>query len=282
MTLTPKDWREFQHYKDRSPPWIKLHKKTLDNADFHRLPVASRTLAPMLWLLASEYDDGQITAELDDIAWRFRMSLEDLHAAVRPLIAKGLFISDDPASAPLAPRKPDAMPEREEEAEKEEETDSRPGKARPERAPSRFDEFWQAYPRRDGPNPRKPAETRFDSLVKTGLDPQMLIDAAKKLATDEGARGNIGTRFIPQAVTWLNQQRWSDHAAIAALQSMGPTNGFTIENAVEHWAKLGRWPRGMGAEPGMASCEASPGLLAQYGIAPDGRKLVMSLDDALE
>ena len=69
----------------------------------------------MLWLLASEYDDGQITAELDDIAWRFRMSLEDLHAAVRPLIAKGLFISDDPASAPLAPRKPDAMPEREEE-----------------------------------------------------------------------------------------------------------------------------------------------------------------------
>ena len=37
MTLTPKDWGEFQHYKDRSPPWIKLHKKILDNADFSPL-----------------------------------------------------------------------------------------------------------------------------------------------------------------------------------------------------------------------------------------------------
>lgn len=90
-------------------------------------------------------------------------------------------------------------------------------KDRPVSEPSRFDEFWKAYPRRDGPNPRKPAETRFNALVKTGLEPAMLIAEAKKLADAESARGNIGTRFIPQAVTWLNQQRWSDHAAVAFL-----------------------------------------------------------------
>ena len=26
-----KNWGEFQHYKKRNPPWIKLHKKLLDD-----------------------------------------------------------------------------------------------------------------------------------------------------------------------------------------------------------------------------------------------------------
>ena len=51
-----KSWDRFQHYRDRNPPWVKLHKQFLDDFDFHSLPVASRALAPMLWLLASEHD----------------------------------------------------------------------------------------------------------------------------------------------------------------------------------------------------------------------------------
>jgi hypothetical protein len=85
---------------------------------------------------------------------------------------------------------------------------------------SRFEEFWQSYPRRDGPNPRKPAEQRFATLVKSGVDPQTMIDAAKELCEAERKRGNIETRFIPQALTWLNQQRWSDHAAVAMMQAL--------------------------------------------------------------
>ena len=27
MVIVPSNWHELQHYKDRSPPWIKLHKK---------------------------------------------------------------------------------------------------------------------------------------------------------------------------------------------------------------------------------------------------------------
>lgn len=55
--------------------------------------------------------------------------------------------------------------------------------------------------------------------------------------------------------------------------SSAPAEGFTIEHAVEQWARIGRWPRGMGNEPGMAGCKASPELLAQYGLLPDGRKM---------
>jgi uncharacterized protein YdaU (DUF1376 family) len=154
--------------------------------------------------------------------------------------------------------------------------------AKSARKPSRFDEFWQAYPRRDGPNPRKPAESRFNTLVKTGLDPEMLIAEAKKLAVEEGKRGNVGTRFIPQAATWLNQQRWSDHAAVAFLVAeMSPADrakaeAEQLEKAVEFFARSGVWSRHAGASPDLPGCRASPALLAKYGLAPDGRKLALA------
>lgn len=92
MSITPKDWSAFQHYKTRSPPWIKLHRKLLDNYDFARLPVASRALAPMLWILASEYPDGKITATVEEMAFRFRTSVDEIASALTPLIQSGFFV----------------------------------------------------------------------------------------------------------------------------------------------------------------------------------------------
>jgi len=89
-----KNWSEFQHYTDRSPPWIKLHKKLLDDYDYQRLPLASRALAPMLWLLASESRDGSFPANLDQIAFRLHISETELIDALDPLIRRG-FIEDD-------------------------------------------------------------------------------------------------------------------------------------------------------------------------------------------
>jgi uncharacterized protein YdaU (DUF1376 family) len=147
--------------------------------------------------------------------------------------------------------------------------------AAPKRKPSRFDEFWQAYPRRDGPNPRQPAEKKFSALVKSGIDPEFLIGEVRKFAGAESSRGNVGTRFIPQAVTWLNQQRWADHAAVAMLADMAGAE-LPIEKAVQMFAKIGHWSRYAGPAPGDIGCKASPELLAQYGIAPDGRKLALA------
>ena len=114
--LTPKDWREFQHYKDRNPPWIRLHKSLLDNYEFQCLPVASRALAPMLWLLASDSVDGSIDAEPKKIAFRLRMTEQELIDALKPLIDKGFFFLDQEASDLLADCKRDAVPETETEA----------------------------------------------------------------------------------------------------------------------------------------------------------------------
>lgn len=103
-----KNWASFQHYKDRSPPWIKLHRSLLDDLDFHRLPIASKALAPMLWLLAAESADGLVRIDDEFLMFRLRWAVDDLHDAIKPLIVNGFLI---PASEALAPCKQDATPE---------------------------------------------------------------------------------------------------------------------------------------------------------------------------
>ena len=114
--LRIKNWSEFQHYKDRAPPWVKLHHSLLDNFEFHSLPVASKALAPMLWLLASENLDGSISDDLTEVAFRLRITANDVQTALKPLIDKGFVVSD---SNVLADCKQCALPETETETETE-------------------------------------------------------------------------------------------------------------------------------------------------------------------
>lgn len=132
--LTVKNWREFQHYNNRRPPWIRLHRSLLDDFEFQCLPVASRALAPMLWLLASEYVNGKIDADPSKLAFRLRMSTDELTSALKPLIACGLFSSD---SAMLADCLRDAVPETEAETEAETEKEKIPAAKKPAATPSR-------------------------------------------------------------------------------------------------------------------------------------------------
>ena len=131
-----KNWAEFQHYKDRSPPWIKLHRALLDDFHFTSLPLASKALAPMLWLLAAESKDGTVNLDPEWLAWRLRIPADDVREGLSPLIERGFLIT---ASKPLAPRLQPATPETEGEAEGEgEECASK----RPPRSGSRLPADW--------------------------------------------------------------------------------------------------------------------------------------------
>jgi hypothetical protein len=130
MNIVPKNWRDFQHYKDRNPPWIRLHKSLLDNYDFQCLPVASRALAPMLWLLASDSIDGKIDATPKRLAFRLRISERESIDALKPLIDNGFFIMEQDASNMLAECLRDAVPETETETLQRTETEKKPRKAR--------------------------------------------------------------------------------------------------------------------------------------------------------
>ena len=47
------NWNEFQHYKDRNPPWIKLHNQLLDNYEFENLTDSTKGHLLCIWMLAS-------------------------------------------------------------------------------------------------------------------------------------------------------------------------------------------------------------------------------------
>jgi len=92
MKLKPKNWVEFQHYKNRNPPWIKLHRNILNDRDFMSLPLASKALAPLLWLLASEEQDGVFDASSEELQFRLRLTPKEIEQGIKPLIDKGLFV----------------------------------------------------------------------------------------------------------------------------------------------------------------------------------------------
>lgn len=110
MALRPKNWERFQHYKQRCPPWIKVYRTLLDDRDFMCLPVASKALAMMLWLLASEHAEGVIEGVPADWAFRLRMTDNELLVALKPLIDNGMF---EDASMMLAECLQGACPETE-------------------------------------------------------------------------------------------------------------------------------------------------------------------------
>lgn len=114
MLLQPKNWALFQHYKDRCPPWIKLHRDLLNNREFICLPLASKAIAPMLWLLASEAKDGIFDASFEELTFRLRITDQEYADGIKPLIDKGFFLI---ASGVLAERYQSAISEGEGEGE---------------------------------------------------------------------------------------------------------------------------------------------------------------------
>ncbi len=147
MILTPKNWASFQHYKDRAPPWIKLHKDLLDDSAFQRLPIASRALAPMLWLLASESKDGAFDGSAEELAFRLRTTEAEIKEGLGPLISKGFFLVTQDDIKTLADCKHNAIPEGEAEGEAKTEAEKKPRKrdsapASPDRPDDVSEQVW--------------------------------------------------------------------------------------------------------------------------------------------
>lgn len=55
--LSIKDFEKHQHYKNRNPPWIKMHRSILSDYAFGCLQDASKAHLMLLWLLASGLDN---------------------------------------------------------------------------------------------------------------------------------------------------------------------------------------------------------------------------------
>nr|AKH46931.1 hypothetical protein [uncultured marine virus] len=72
MPCRIRNWTKFNHYKDRTTVWIKLHKTLLDNSDYHAMPAEAAKYLPLAWLVASEAN-GELPAP-PTLAFRLRIS----------------------------------------------------------------------------------------------------------------------------------------------------------------------------------------------------------------
>ena len=72
-----------------------------------------------------------------------------------------------------------------------------------EKKPSKFDEWWQHYPRKVG------KEAARKAFAKVKVDTSILIEAVEKQKHSDQWTKNNG-QYIPNPATWLNQGRWED------------------------------------------------------------------------
>ena len=123
-----RNWKEFQQYKDRCPPWIKLHREILQSEDWVMWDDASRVLAVACMLLASRTEDGTLP---ENAAYIQRAAYLNSEPDFRPLIACGFLVLDDNASIPyktLATCTTETETETEAETETEGEGEGAPAK----------------------------------------------------------------------------------------------------------------------------------------------------------
>jgi hypothetical protein len=192
MSYRVKNWLTFQHYKDRNPPWIKLHFSLLSSRDWVMLDDASRVLAVACMLIASR-NKGEIPA---DPAYLKRVAYLNKTPNFKPLVDCGFLESASTCKQEQAEFRPE---ERREETEKREIALSPSGA---------FLRFWAAWPK----SPRKGSKTPcWEKWVKSDLDlvaSEILshVDAMK-------ASGWNDPQYIPAPMTYLNQKRWEGSEA---------------------------------------------------------------------
>lgn len=113
-----KNWKKFQHFSNRRPPWIKLYREILDDIEWHELTGDAAKILVELWLIASEGVDGQLPP-LKTLAFRLRVTEKKLNDSLSML---SHWVEQDDI-APISEQHQDVASERETEKEEERETE---------------------------------------------------------------------------------------------------------------------------------------------------------------
>lgn len=91
---------------------------------------------------------------------------------------------------------------------------------------SRFAEFWEVYPHRNGTKKgRKPAEAKYRDAVKRGVAEETIIAGARAA----GNHPDVLRGYSRDPTTWLNQAGWDDQIGQA-------TTGKVIKT--DRWRKV--------------------------------------------
>ncbi len=202
-----KNHKKFQHYKNRTPPWIKLHRTIFTDYEFSCLQDASKLHLILIWLLASEMDN-KIPYDPDWVQKRLGLQKP---VNLKALKEKG-FIAVD--SVMLAECLQGARAEGEGEGEGYKQETENPLSEKEEFAlvwENRFEQAWIAYPEKKG---KDKARRHFKAQVLTFLDLDDLLRAMGNYEAETArvrANGHADRAWM-HGGTWFNKN-WRDFIA---------------------------------------------------------------------
>ena len=78
-----KNWNDFQHFKDRSPIWIKVYRGLLNDIEWANLEPIDAKILVELWLLGSE-TDGYLP-DIKTISFRLRKDIKIIEKSLSHL-----------------------------------------------------------------------------------------------------------------------------------------------------------------------------------------------------
>jgi len=207
-----KNYEQFQHYRDRTPPWIKFYNTVLDDYEIGQLPDASKAHLFAIWLLASRYSNRVPY----DSKWLSRRINATEKVDLNLLQKCGFIKLEQECSESLAECYQDARPEREGEGETEREKE-RETLYTPNAVKENFEAWWQAYPRKVA---RKEAARVYAAVLKRKeAEPAELLAGLHASVAAWRAEGRE-TKLIPYPATWLNQGRWQDDNTTVKRRSL--------------------------------------------------------------
>lgn len=200
-----RNFKKFQHYKHRKPPWIRLYFDLLSDQDFFRLRGDVKFQIIAFFMLASQCNN-KISTDLEWIRTKIQCAETiDLQA----LLDTGFIEEWKPrASTMLATRK-QVAPNSLSDTDKSREEKSReepPNPPAPSALDVGFEEFWKCYPRKVGKTAARKAWSRIHPQNGTREIIFGAVESQKQSAQWQKDNG----QFIPNPATWLNQGRWED------------------------------------------------------------------------
>jgi hypothetical protein len=128
--ISVRNWRRFQHYRDRNPPWVKNYTELLSDEAYLALPGGTRSVLHGLWLA---YASSRARLSADTGSLTRRLNLRVTKRQLEVLVQAGFIEIVD--SAPLADGYHAASTTRareEAEAETEEEAEVKPSTTKEE------------------------------------------------------------------------------------------------------------------------------------------------------
>jgi len=148
-----------------------------------------------------------------------------------------------------------------------------------------FERFWVALRYRRPDDPKAKARREFYRLVREGVDPQELIQAAERRSTSVPAE----VRFVRHTWKWLHEGDWCDQeeGEPSAWSTSAKSNAFrdflrAHENGpvnqaaapeyrafvpdwktiVDRWVEFDEWDHALGPRPDQPGCRMPEGRLA--------------------